>query len=195
MSSKERRLRDTPTTAKPRSRRLAPTAQQFNDVKERGASYNKTLPRPELVQVVDFFAGCGGMSWGFAQTRQSGLAYDVLAGLDIDTHALATYRRNLEAKPVEQDIRDIASDPELLAELVDGFDPTERPFVFLGCPPCQGFSAHRKKDERDDPRNNLIREFARVCVHWRPDVVVIENVPEMLHGRYEHYYGEARSLL
>lgn len=162
----------------------------------RGQSYEKTLPDPDLIQVIDFFSGCGGMSAGFVNTRSSRAAYHVLAGIDIDERALETYRLNLPATPVRVDVRQIASDPERLLSLVPGFDPDAAgPVVFIGCPPCQGFSAHRKKDDRDDDRNNLVLAFAKIVAHYRPDAVVIENVPEMLRGRFQGYWEAARVVL
>lgn len=159
-------------------------------------AYKKKLPEPSPVYVVDFFSGCGGMSWGFANTRQSHMSFKVLGGIDIEEPALATYAHNVGVPGVLRDIRDIAARPALLQELIPGFDPaTCRPLVFIGCAPCQGFSAHRKKDVRDDPRNNLMAEFARICAHYRPDVIVMENVPEIITGKYSSYWHEASSIL
>ena len=61
-------------------------------------SYIKKLPNPELIYVIDFFSGCGGMSYGFANTRQSHLAYKILGGIDIAEQALKTYTRNFRGK-------------------------------------------------------------------------------------------------
>jgi DNA (cytosine-5)-methyltransferase 1 len=159
-------------------------------------SYTKTLPDADKVYVIDFFSGCGGMSWGFANTRQSHLAFEVLAGIDIDEQAIATYNANLQAPGVVADIREIAERPERLMDVVPGFDPnTSRPLVFIGCPPCQGFSAHRKKDDRDDPRNDLFLCFASICDFYKPDVIVMENVPEIIKGRYSRYFEGAASAL
>jgi DNA (cytosine-5)-methyltransferase 1 len=159
-------------------------------------AYSKKLPRPALVNVVDFFCGCGGMSWGFANTRQSHFSYRVLAGVDIDRHALATYRRNVGTLAICEDIRKFAANPDRLSEVI-GLGPLKnlRPLVFIGCPPCQGFSAHRKKDSRDDPRNDLAVAFAKLCKYFQPDVLVIENVPEMLKGRFGNYFQTARRML
>lgn len=162
----------------------------------RSSAYAKRLPEPDLVYVVDFFAGCGGMSWGFANTRQSHLAFKVLAGVDINQEALDTYRVNVGAPGVVADIRELARTPQILGELIPELQATAiRPLVFIGCPPCQGFSAHRKKDDRDDVRNNLLGAFATLVEHYRPDVVVIENVPEMLSGRFDRYYNGAAERL
>ena len=159
-------------------------------------AYTKKLPQPDYAYVVDLFCGCGGMSWGFVNTRQSHIAFKVLAGIDIDKNALATYENNLDAPAINYDIRNIAENPELLRQLITKFDETKcRPLVFIGCAPCQGFSAHRKKDKRDDPRNNLMIAFSKICEYYRPDYVVMENVPEILRGKYREYYKDASEIL
>ena len=159
-------------------------------------AYSKKLPKPTLINVVDFFCGCGGMSWGFANTRQSHLAYRVLGGVDINKVALATDTRNVGAPAIREDIRNFAANPHKLSEAL-GVTALEelRPLVFVACPPCQGFSAHRKKDDRDDPRNDLAVAFAKLCEHFRPDAIVMENVPEMLKGRFGGYFQEASRIL
>lgn len=159
-------------------------------------AYKKKLPEPDLVYVIDFFSGCGGMSWGFANTRQSHMAFKVMAGIDIEEPALKTYEKNIGSLALKQDIRKIAEEPTLLEKLIPNFNPEKcRPLVFIGCAPCQGFSAHRKKDERDDPRNNLMVAFATICKHYKPDVIVMENVPEILKGRYDNYWQDAAKIL
>src|SRR5262249_42290627 len=151
---------------------------------------------PTLINIVDFFCGCGGMSWGFANTRQSHFAYRVLAGVDTDRIALATYTRNVGARGIQEDIWNFAASPQRLSHAI-GIEALEklRPLVFVGCPPCQGFSAHRKKDDRDDPRNDLAVAFAKLCAHFRPDAIVMENVPEMLKGRFGEYFQQASRIL
>lgn len=162
----------------------------------RGAlSYEKRLPEARAVRVVDFFCGCGGMSAGFAATRQSHLKFRILAGIDIDERALATYSHNIPAAALQEDVRKLAADPQRLLELVPGLEEDDSPLVFIGCPPCQGFSAHRKKDARVDPRNDLISSFAQLCEHFLPDVIVMENVPEVIRGRHSHHFGEATDRL
>lgn len=159
-------------------------------------SYKKKLPKPDLVYVVDFFCGCGGMSWGFCSTRQSHLKFHVIAGVDIDSKALATFKSNMvDAKAIRRDIREYLEIPELFDEILDPQQVKDyRPLVFVGCPPCQGFSAHRKKDRREDPRNDLSIAFAKLCERIRPDVVVIENVPEMLNSHRSGYFEEAERI-
>lgn len=165
--------------------------------KARGQNYVKAMPEPKEVLLVDFFSGAGGMSYGFDNTRHSGMSFRHLAAVDIDGLALKTLALNVPVPTFKLDIRDIAKNPELLQASVPELNPNRRsaPLVLIGCPPCQGFSAHRKKDERDDARNSLIMSFVEVVAHFRPDVIVMENVPEMLKGRFEHYYAAARKRL
>lgn len=158
--------------------------------------YIKNLPAPKKIPVLDFFCGCGGMSYGFKNTRQSHIAFDVLAGFDIDKHALQTYEANIKSPGYCVDISELSKEPENLSNYVQQLnDGIERPFVFIGCAPCQGFSAHRKKDDRDDPRNNLMFAFAKICQHYLPDFVVMENVPEIVKGRFSNYFDKAREVL
>jgi site-specific DNA-cytosine methylase len=37
--------------------------------------------------------------------------------------------------------------------------------------------------------------FARICKHYRPDFVVMENVPEVLTGKYREYFRAATDEL
>jgi DNA (cytosine-5)-methyltransferase 1 len=159
-------------------------------------AYEKQIPEPrEVFRVLDFFAGCGGMSYGFASTRLSHHAFEVLGGVDIDGVALETYRANIKAPTLQADVRDLADAPEALSEFFPGLEVGSERNIFIGCAPCQGFSALRKGDDRDDARNDLLLAFARIVAHYRPVVVVMENVPELLSGRFSRYYRRSKELL
>jgi DNA (cytosine-5)-methyltransferase 1 len=66
------------------------------------------------------------------------------------------------------DVREL--DARRLARLVD-----QRPRWVVGGPPCQGFSTVGKR-RRDDPRNELVQQFARVVRILEPEGFLIENV-------------------
>jgi DNA-cytosine methyltransferase len=160
------------------------------------SAYKKKLPTPQSIYVIDFFCGAGGMSYGFSNTRQSHLAFKILGGIDISADALKTYEMNVRAPGINADVRELSKFPETLMSLIPEFDPNiHRPLVFIGCAPCQGFSALRKGDQRDDARNNLMDAFAQLVVHYKPDAVVMENVPEILKGKFSSYFGLAASRL
>ncbi len=54
--------------------------------------------------------------------------------------------------------------------------------VIMGGPPCQGFSGLGKEDP-DDPRNLLWREYMRVVTTIRPKIFVLENVDRFLKSQ------------
>lgn len=148
-----------------------------------------------VVQVIDLFSGCGGMSYGFLSASHKSVKYKVLGGLDVDKHAAATYRRMIGRPCLEMDVCDLAQ-PDILARALRswGYDP-ELPLILIGCAPCQGFSSHRKKDKRQDTRNNLLSAFARVVALVEPDLVVMENVPEMLYQEHWHHFQAFKEAL
>lgn len=117
-------------------------------------------------EVVDLFAGAGGLSEGF---RQAGFV--IAAGSDNDPDAMATYAANFpEADAIIGDIRSPAVRKQILSA-------ASRASVLVGGPPCQAFSQVRNHTRViDDPRNALYREFVKVLRQTLPPVFVMENV-------------------
>lgn len=123
-----------------------------------------------MIRVFDFFSGCGGTSQGFAE---AGL--EVVFGLDIDKDSASTFRRNFpRADFINGDIRDFAS-----SDLARYVGDSQKPMLFCGCAPCQPFSKQNRQKSMIDPRSGLLEEFMRFVDFWRPDYVVVENVPGM----------------
>ena len=146
-----------------------------------------------LVDVIDFFCCAGGMSLGFASLYDY---FKVCGGVDINATALTAYRKNYHVPTLEADINSLYSEKEMIKSVSNWHVDANRPLVVIGCAPCQGFSAHRKvKSERpEDKRNTLIGAFADIAVRMNPDYVVMENVPEILLGKYRHHYDEAKDV-
>ena len=138
------------------------------------------------------------MSLGFAAAGCSGDGFRLLGAVDINERSLATYAHNFGVPALKYDVRELAGSTVLLEEMLgrlDGYDPNS-PLVLIGCAPCQGFSAHRKKNwAQEDNRNNLVAAFASVAVALSPDAVIMENVPELLSGRYWPYFELFREKL
>ena len=155
-------------------------------------------PNAPVAQVIDMFSGCGGMSLGFAALAQLTGAFRLIGAADINDTSLATYTRNHGVPALHRDMRLLAGDRDALKEFLtelDGYDPAE-PLVLIGCAPCQGFTAHRKKNwDAVDDRNNLVSAFADVAAALAPDCVIMENVPEMLSGRYWPYFEQFRDRM
>lgn len=121
-----------------------------------------------MIEVVDFFSGCGGTSCGF---QAAGL--EIIAGLDIDAEAAATYRRNFPtAAFFEGDVRNF--DADILKSVIKN---RSKPLLFAGCAPRQPFSRQNKKNSQNDPRRTLLKEFGRFVEAWMPEYIFVENVP------------------
>jgi DNA (cytosine-5)-methyltransferase 1 len=112
---------------------------------------------------VDLFCGAGGLSLGLQNA-----GWTPLLGLDHWDEAVATYSRNFADHPCLN--RDVATiDKGELRSLVTRCD------WVVGGPPCQGFSTVGRR-QRQDPRNRLVFEFARVVDALQPANFLIENV-------------------
>lgn len=113
---------------------------------------------------VDLFCGCGGLTLGLEQA-----GWESVLAVDHWEDAVATYTRNFPDHRAEQlDVGDLTESK--LAELLDA-----RPTWVVGGPPCQGFSTVGKR-QREDPRNELVRQFRDVVKILEPEGFLIENV-------------------
>lgn len=128
-------------------------------------------------RVLDTFAGAGGFSLGF---EQAGCL--ISGAIEMDDWASATFSfNNPQAKVITSDIR-LLSDKELYGQFKN-----ESPNIILGGPPCQGFSiANIKKGDPKDPRNSLFQEFIRLGRLFSPQVMVMENVPNLINIKTEN---------
>lgn len=148
------------------------------------------------IQVIDFFCGAGGTSLGFAALNSVIPAFKMLGGCDINKVSATTYSHNYGTPMVNEDITRLAYEDGALESFLEyiGYDKT-KPTILIGCAPCQGFSSHRKKhwNEEDDIRNSLIMAFAEIVKRMRPDVIIMENVPEFLSKKYWKYFSAAKA--
>lgn len=67
--------------------------------------------------------------------------------------------------------------------------------VLHGGPPCQGFSKCNNRKDTDDPRNYLIFELLRIAREMKPKVLVVEQVPDLLSGKFRHIWNRVRIVL
>ena len=120
------------------------------------------------MNIIDLFAGCGGLSLGFEMA-----GFNIPLAVEIDAWASETYERNhTGTKVVTKDITKIKDLDSLFDEKID-IDG------IIGGPPCQGYSLSGNRD-RKDPRNSLFMEFVRFVKHFKPKFFVMENVTGIL---------------
>lgn len=123
-------------------------------------------------KAIDLFCGAGGLTVGLQKA-----GFSVLAGIDVSKPAIDTYSMNHAShKLYNMDIRKL-SPKAMLKDL--GLEKGELDLL-AGCPPCQGFSTHRTRNQVTsikDARNDLIFEFVRFVKDILPKTVMMENVP------------------
>lgn len=152
--------------------------------------------KPMKIGVIDFFAGCGGTSYGFAHANVRGAHVNVIAGIDIDEHSCATYSRMLKRPALPLDITKLVEDKKSFAKLISSWhlDDYDR-VILVGCAPCQGFAAHRKSMKGKDHRRSLFGVFAELATVIKPDAIFMENVPDIFSKRFWPYYSAGKSVL
>jgi len=123
------------------------------------------------ISAVDLFCGIGGLTKGL---ELSGI--DVIAGIDIDPSCKYIYEKNNEAHFINEDLTSIKS-----VDIEELF-PEGHLKVLVGCAPCQPFSKYTcryRKDGDIDEKWGLLYSFIRLINEVRPDIVSMENVPNI----------------
>ena len=121
------------------------------------------------MNVIDLFAGCGGLSKGFMDA-----GFDVLVGVDNDKAALNTFVLNHNgAKALNADL----SKQETFDEIKKLANGKSIDVVIAG-PPCQGFSLTGPRNF-DDERNKLYLAVIEMVKQYQPKAFIVENVPGM----------------
>ena len=134
---------------------------------------------------IDVFSGAGGLTVGLKRA-----GFCVVAAVELESHAFATYKANHpEVKCLKQDISTVLGSDLLKLAGVDRID------LLAGCPPCQGFSSLTAKyKDKEDPRNKLVLEMARLTEEVRPRAIMMENVPGLVQ-KGEALYRQLRARL
>jgi DNA (cytosine-5)-methyltransferase 1 len=117
--------------------------------------------------------------------------FEVLAAIELDSDAAATYKANHPGvKLYQKDIRKVS--PESVRRALK-LRPEETLDLIAGCPPCQGFTRLTENRGRRDRRNGLVRQFLRFVRKLRPKVCMLENVPGLRTTRKgKRYFNELK---
>ena len=149
-----------------------------------------------MLNTIDLFVGCGGLSEGFEQSRK----YKMIGAVEWEPSPVKELRNHLKNRWGIQDSEErvLQFDIQRTEELFNGWK--DKKFgeskgldalvgnrqldVIIGGPPCQAYSvAGRVRDEngmRDDYRNYLFEHYLNVVNRYRPKLFVFENVPGIL---------------
>jgi DNA (cytosine-5)-methyltransferase 1 len=136
---------------------------------------------------IDLCSGPGGVSTGY---KAAGIR--VLAAVDIDADARATYAANhSEVTLLSDDLCTL--NPTVLmkkAKVKPG-----KLDILTACVPCQTFSSLARKRRGRDPRNRLVLGIAGFVKVLLPRAVVMENVPQLrTNRRFALLVGRLRRL-
>lgn len=119
---------------------------------------------------MDLFCGAGGLTHGLLDA-----GIRVAAGYDIDEACRFPFEHNNPpARFYNKSVVDLKG-----GELAKHY-PVGHTRVLVGCAPCVTFSKYTQGlDHRKNPKWALLREFARLVRELKPDIVSMENVPEL----------------
>jgi DNA (cytosine-5)-methyltransferase 1 len=131
----------------------------------------------ETYDLIDLFAGCGGMTRGFHDTGR----FTTTFAVEFDAAAAATYRDNFPTA-------------EMHAVPIEEVNSFPRAAVVIGGPPCQGFSPLNRNLVGFE-RRGLWREYLRALEESNAEAFVMENVPQLLKSaEYEEFKKRAERL-
>ena len=118
----------------------------------------------------DVFCGAGGLTRGLLDAGIS-----VAAGYDVDAACQFPYEHNNPGAEFKK-----VSVTEVTGAMLAAHYPAGHTRILVGCAPCQTFSKYTQgRDNGDDPKWKLLDEFARLVRELKPDIVSMENVPEL----------------
>lgn len=134
-----------------------------------------------MIDAIDLFCGAGGLTAGL---RRSGV--HVHAGYDIDLNCRYAYERNNHATFVAKSVEDVS------AEEVTAWYRPGRIKLLAGCAPCQPFSTYNQgRDTRNDRKWPLLYAFKRLIEGVQPELVTMENVPDVTKHKVYHDFVAA----
>jgi DNA (cytosine-5)-methyltransferase 1 len=125
------------------------------------------------IKAIDLFCGVGGLTHGL---QLAGI--NVVAGFDIEESCCYPYEINNKSKFILSDVAKITR--EEIDLLLEGADVK----IIAGCAPCQPFSLYSqryRKDGHKDDKWKLLYSFANIIKECLPDIVAMENVPQLKH--------------
>ena len=140
------------------------------------------------ISAIDLFCGIGGLSYGLIE---SGIP--VKLGVDQDKSCEYAFSKNNKAEFIAEDISAINGKD------LEKYWDSDSYRVLVGCAPCQPFSSHANKINEDsrnkDKKWSLINEYLRVIKESKPDIISMENVPNLI-GKdiFKEFVNDLRAI-
>ena len=130
--------------------------------------------------VIDLFCGAGALTHGFVLE-----GFNVVAGLDADKSCKYAYETNNPgATFIEKKIEDVQA-----AEIMRWY-PEGDMKILVGCAPCQPYSAYNRRVQDREQKWKLLSNFANLISEIKPDIVSMENVPNLTTFRNGKIYQD-----
>lgn len=124
----------------------------------------------ERISAVDLFCGAGGLTCGL---RSAGI--HVALGVDVDESCRFAFESNNPgAEFLSTDVSDLRANAVKRAFGAGSIR------LLAGCAPCQPFSTYSQgKRVSEDGRWRLLDHFSRIACEVLPELVTMENVPQL----------------
>lgn len=124
------------------------------------------------IRAVDLFCGVGGLTHGLEQ-----VGIEVVAGIDFEQSCQLPYEHNNSGKFIHKDIKDVTAE-----EIINLYPKDTDMRVLVGCAPCQPFSNYSNRYKNNGTKSDkmdLLYYFGNLVKETLPDIVSMENVPQM----------------
>ncbi|PZQ45011.1 MAG: DNA (cytosine-5-)-methyltransferase [Micavibrio aeruginosavorus] len=138
------------------------------------------------IVAIDLFCGAGGLTHGLLKE-----SVIVKAGFDIDPACQYAFEANNKADYILKDVAKVTA-----KDIDTYFAEHDAITMIAGCAPCQPFSKYTQgQDTSKDEKWGMLYHFARIVEEVLPDIVTMENVPQLKkHSVYEDFEKKLRSL-
>ncbi len=138
------------------------------------------------IRAIDLFCGAGGLTRGLLDA-----GIEVVAGYDVDKACRYPYEHNNHPAVFKK--KSVAN---VTGKQLAALYPPNCWRVLVGCAPCQPFSKYTQGAEaHKHDKWGLLYEFGRIVRGLMPDVVSMENVPELKrHKVYTDFHDKLVDL-
>jgi DNA (cytosine-5)-methyltransferase 1 len=128
------------------------------------------MKKPPKIKAIDLFCGAGGLTHGLVK---GGIR--VVAGVDLDPQCRYPFEANNNARFLQEDVGTLTADRLRKIYGRGGLR------LLAGCAPCQPFSTYSRsgRNPRYEEEWPLVSSFGRLVKDLQPDLVTMENVPQL----------------